>query len=210
MHKGELRLRPRELLAHRREQIQQPTPCRTTFLKSQPFGQRVLCRHAGACHSVVEPQNPDPAALEYMVQRGVIDRVRGVFHCITEPRHIREVRVERLRLRVIGKRCFLQSESAIHEAARACRVDQKPAAKSNGLAEPFSSDGHTIGGFAHRGKRDPVKIVHARHPPLRARRNDRNRRGTNACPKLRHWDWLRPATAVPDRERRHRVRGGKS
>ena len=63
-------------LAHRRQLRQQPVPGRRPVGQAQPRGARVGHGRARAGEAVAEAQHPDPAAVEDVVEGGIVHRIR--------------------------------------------------------------------------------------------------------------------------------------
>src|SRR5689334_21633694 len=92
----------------RREALQDSPPCRLALSESYLLSECIRHGDTDARNAVVEPEHPHPAAIENMMQRGVIRRVgRSLLECEFWHRvcttHIREVREKSLRARKMLK-----------------------------------------------------------------------------------------------------------
>ena len=108
--------------------MEQLPPCRFAFDESQFVRERIGGRNARAGQAVVEAQHPNPAAVEDVVQRRVVRRVRRRFGRrmkLVPPVDAFEVRIERLRRGEGGERCFAELQRAMQKTSRAAGVDHK-------------------------------------------------------------------------------------
>ena len=108
MYEWELGRCSSELFLNRGKAFEKSSPCGCTFVELEASSQSGCRRNACAGGSILETQDPDPAALEHVMNSGVIDPIgwnlagRARFEFI-KPADTGEVRVEGFGLRIVGQ-----------------------------------------------------------------------------------------------------------
>ena len=153
MDEGQRGSRAGELLPHGRQAIEQALPRRLALLESQRAGQGGARRDARAREAVAESQNPDPAAVENVVEGGVVRRVgrrlaRGQDVHLVEAARVREVGVEAGRLGQPVERPLPDAERLPEKSPRPRRVHGEPRADLERLSGALAGDADaSVSGF---------------------------------------------------------------
>lgn len=157
-----------ELIAQGRDAVEDPVPGGGSFGEVPSCCRFVCCRDACAGDAVVELEDPDPSAVEDVVDCGVVRRVGrlivfggGAIERRFDPTYSGEVTVEGLGRGEVGERAFFEIECAMQETAWARGIDDELCGEREGVTVACGCEVYFGVGLGDVGDGGFVEVVDA-------------------------------------------------